>query len=476
MQATKQIVPFFNEYFGVRYALPKLDQVAVPGGIFGAMENWGAIYYNEARLLYDESEPSLRQQQQVYGIIAHEVAHQWFGNLVTMAWWDNLWLNEGFATWMATKTARRFYPDWKVRLRSALWRQEAMTDDARRTTLPIQTPVTDDARAMDVFDSITYSKGEAFIGMLESYLGEEVFRDGIRRYMRAHQYSNTTTADLWHHLSEASGREVAALAGPWTEQPGFPVVKVVQRCANGQAVATLVQERFTLNDPRAARLTWKVPVTLADASGERQTVLLERAPPRLRLPRRGLIPVHGRDGYYPAQYDNLSLSYLARALGRLEASDTPRALADPFALMQAGGLDAGQYLALVDALGDEDDPRIWEHVIEALRFLRELIDAPADQAALDRAMARGPGRAFARVGWSTQPDRGADRALLRRLLVDALGRAGDAATVREAQARFAARESKPIDATLRQALPNVVVRYADDATFEALMRRARSAL
>src|SRR5207249_3646942 len=271
-------------------------------------------------------------------------------------------------------------------------------------------------------------KGEAFIGMLESYLGEEVFRDGIRRYMRAHQYSNTTTADLWHHLSEASAREVAALAAPWTEQPGFPVVKVVQRCANGQALATLVQERFTLNDPRAARLTWKVPVTLADAAGERQTVLLERE------------------------------------LGRLEAADRLRVLADCFALMQAGSMDAGQYLALVDALGDEDDPRIWEHVIAALRFLRELIDAPADQAAFDRAVARVLGKPFARVGWSAQPNESADRALLRRQLVDALGWVGDAATVREAQARFAARESKPIDAALRPALLNVVGRYADEAT------------
>src|SRR5439155_828221 len=238
MQATKQILPFFNEYFGVRYALPKLDQVAVPGGLFGAMEN---------------------------------------------------------------------------------------------------------------FDSITYSKGEAFIGMLESYLGEEVFRDGIRRYMRAHQYSNTTTADLWHHLSEASGREVATLAAPWTEQPGFPVVKVVQRCANGQAVATLVQERFTLNDPRAARLTWKVPVTLADAAGKRQTVLLERESQRLRLARCGLIRVNVGDGYYRVQYDKRSFSHLTRELGRLEASDRLRVLADSFALMQAGGLGAGQYLALVDA-------------------------------------------------------------------------------------------------------------------------------
>jgi aminopeptidase N len=476
MQATKQLVPYFNEYFGVRYTLPKLDQVAVPMGLFGAMENWGALYYNEARFLYDESEPSLRLQQRIYGLIAHELAHQWFGNLVTMAWWDNLWLNEGFATWMATKTSERFNPQWQPRLRGALWRQEAMTDDARRTTHPIQTPVTNDARAMDLFDAITYSKGEAFIGMLESYLGEDAFRDGIRRYVRAHQYSNTTTADLWHHLSEGSGRDVAALAAPWTEQPGFPLVRIEQRCADGAAQVTLWQERFTLNDPLAQRLTWKVPVTLADASGAQHTVLLDGEPQRLRLTSCGVVRANvGHTGYYRVQYDPQSFDLLARELPRLEPSDRLRLLLDSFALMQAGQLDAGRYLALVDGLQGESDPRVWEHVTEALRFLRELIDAPADQASFDAAIAQVLRKPFARVGWETRPVEAADAALVRRLLIDALGRAGDADTVREAQARFATRASKPIDAAVRPALLNVVARHADDATFDALLQWLRSA-
>src|SRR5467141_1694340 len=287
MQATKQIVPFFNEYFGVRYALPKLDQVAVPGGIWGAMENWGAINYNEARLLYDETEPSLRQQQQVYGIIAHEVAHQWFGNLVTMAWWDNLWLNEGFASWMASKSTERFNPLWGMRLRDALWKETALSEDARRTTHPIQTPVENDRRAIDVFDSITYAKGAAVLRMLEGYLGEDAFRAGVQRYLRAHRFSNTTTADFWHHLSGASGQDIGKLVAGWTEQPGYPVVKVSQECEKGSAAVTLAQERFTLNDPGAAPLAWDVPVILADGAGARRTVLLEREPQKLRLERCG---------------------------------------------------------------------------------------------------------------------------------------------------------------------------------------------
>ena len=474
MAATKEILAYMNEYFGVRYTLPKLDQVAVPPGLFGAMENWGAIYYNEGRLLYDESEPSLRQQQRIYGLIAHEIAHMWFGNLVTMAWWDNLWLNEGFANWMATKTAERFNPQWQPRLRTALWRQEAMTDDARRTTHPVQTPVTNDARAMDLFDAITYSKGEAFIGMLESYLGEDVFRDGIRRYLRAHQYSNTTTADLWHHLSEASARDVAALSAPWTEQPGFPLVRVEQRCADGVAEATIWQERFTLNDPLAQRLTWKVPVTLADAAGEQRSVLLDREPQRVQLARCGALRVNvGHAGYYRVEYDPQTFELLARELPRLDPSDRLRLLLDSFALMQAGRLDAGRYLMLVDALQGEPDPRVWEHVTEALRFLRELMDTTADRREFDAATIRVLRKPFARVGWDMRPVESIDDALVRRLLIDALGRAGDPDTVIEAKARFAARESKLIDAAVRPALLNVVARHADDETFDALVQWLR---
>jgi aminopeptidase N len=472
MAATKEILAYMNEYFGVRYTLPKLDQIAVPPGLMGAMENWGAINYNEGRLLYDEAEPSLRQQQRIYGLIAHEIAHMWVGNLVTMAWWDNLWLNEGFANWMATKTAERFQPQWQPRLRTALWRQEAMTDDARRTTHPIQTPVTNDARAMDLFDAITYSKGEAFIGMLESYLGENAFREGIRRYMRAHQYSNTTTADLWHHLSEASGRDVAALAAPWTEQPGFPLVRVEQRCADGVAEATLWQERFTLNDPLAQRLTWKVPVTLVDGTGERHTVLLEREPQRVRLAGCGALRANvGHRGYYRVEYDPQTFDLLARALPRLDAAERLRLLLDSFALMQAGRLDARRYLALVEGLQGESDPRVWEHVTDALRFLRELMDTPADQREFNAAIARVLRKPFARFGWETRPVESIDDALVRRVLIDALGRAGDPDTVHEARKRFA---SKQVDPAVRPAVLNVVARHADDATFDALQQWLRT--
>jgi len=477
MEATKELLHYYNDYFGEAYPLVKLDQIALPGGIGGAMENWGAIAYNEGRFLYDPGGDSLRQKQGVYGIIAHEIAHQWFGNLVTMAWWDNLWLNEGFASWMAGKASARFNPRWGTPLRDALWKDQALSEDARRTTHPIQTPVENDARAMDVFDAVTYAKGAAVLRMLEGYLGEDVFRAGVRGYVRAHRFSNTTTADFWHHLSGASRQDIGKLVAGWTEQPGYPVVKVLQRCENGAAVVTLAQERFTLNDPKAPALTWNVPVILADEAGTRRTALLERDPQELRFGRCGAMLANAGDtGYYRSQYDERNFRLLVPALKRLPASDRLRLLSDTFALVQAGRVDATRYLALVENLGAETDRTIWDHVTGSLRFLSDLIDSPGDQAVFDRYVVRLLDTPFASVGWDARPGEPADAALVRRSLIEALGRAGHEAVVREAQSRFAARAGKPIDAAIRPAVLNVVGRYAGEATYEALLQRMRGAI
>ena len=248
LEATAQILQYYNDYFGVAYPLPKLDQIALPGGFGGAMENWGGITYYESKLLFDPKSSSAETKQDIYEVLAHEMAHQWFGDLVTMAWWDNLWLNEGFASWMGSKCTAHFNPQWEVWLR-----RESPRDPSRR--VGIQQPVATEAEANSAFDDITYKKGQSFLRMLENFLGEDVFRQGIRRYMAAHMYSNTTTADLWNALSEASGKPVGEIAAGWTEQPGFPVVKVKREQAGN---VSLTQERFTVNFTNAPPLEWNV--------------------------------------------------------------------------------------------------------------------------------------------------------------------------------------------------------------------------
>src|SRR5213083_293641 len=266
LESTAQILQYYNDYFGIRYPLPKLDQIAIPGGFGGAMENWGGITYYESALLFDPKKSSAATRQRIYEVIAHETAHQWFGDLVTMAWWDNLWLNEGFASWMGSKCTAHFNPDWEVWLarniqrdparRTGIAKEVAMEADARSTTHAIQQPVANESDANSAFDDITYRKGQSFLRMLESFLGEDVLRDGVRRYIAAHQYSNSTTADLWNALRDASGKPVGEIAAAWTEQPGFPVVMVKR---DGEKVS-LSQERFTINFPNAPALQWKIPL------------------------------------------------------------------------------------------------------------------------------------------------------------------------------------------------------------------------
>src|SRR5438477_668578 len=267
LESTAQILQYYNDYFGVSYPLPKLDQIAIPGGFGGAMENWGGITYYESALLFDPKKSSAATRQRIYEVIAHETAHQWFGDLVTMAWWDNLWLNEGFASWMGSKCTAHFNPQWEVWLekniprdptrRTGISKELEMEGDARSTTHAIQQPVANESDANSAFDDITYRKGQSFLRMLESFLGEAAFRDGIRRYIAAHKYSNSTTADLWNALSEASGKPVGEIAAAWTEQPGFPVV-IMKR--DGEKIS-LSQERFTINFPNAPALEWKIPLT-----------------------------------------------------------------------------------------------------------------------------------------------------------------------------------------------------------------------
>jgi aminopeptidase N len=238
---------------------------------------------------------------------------------------------------------------------------------------------------MDVFDSISYAKGAAVLRMVEGYLGEEVFRSGVQGYVRAHRFSSATTADLWWHLSKASGRDIGKLVSGWTEQPGYPVVVIAGKCENGETLLTLAQQRFKLDDPAAPALTWNVPVILASLSGARRTVLLEHSPQGLRFAGcKAVVANSGDSGYYRVQYDDAAFRRLAADLKTLPALDRLRLLSDTFALVQAGRADVTRYLALVDQLGGETDRSIWDQVIDSLRFLGDLVDKADERAAFDR--------------------------------------------------------------------------------------------
>jgi aminopeptidase N len=480
LESSQQILDYFNDYFGVPYPLPKLDHIAVPGGFGGAMENWGGITYYESRLLFDPERSSAETKQGIYEVIAHETAHMWFGDLVTMAWWDNLWLNEGFASWMGNKCTAKFNPDWEVWLsknvprdptrRHGIGKESAMEGDARSTTHPIQQPIANEAEASSAFDDITYRKGMSFITMLESFLGEEVFRDGIRKYIAAHKLSNTTTADLWSSLSEASGKPVGEIAAAWTEQPGFPVVKVIR---DPKGTITLTQERFTVHFPKAPPLEWKIPLTYSIA-GETGPVSLLMTSKTLDLPN---IPV-GRAvkfnvqgaGNYRVQYDEASWKLLWAELPKLTPADRVNLLSDAWALAQANRAPLSLYLDLLEKLPTKDELAEREQIMHVFDFSNRLLAGESHREQFQKYARSILRPSFEQIGWEPKSGEPTKIALLRGSLVKALGDLNDEQIIAGCRERFQKYLSDPksLAPDLRPHVFAVVGRYADEATWNKL--------
>ncbi len=479
LAASKDLLHYFNEYFGQPYPLPKIDQIAIPGGINGAMENWGAVLYNDAALLYDPRTSPESVKKLSFNVNAHELAHQWFGNLVTMAWWDSLWLNEGFASWMATKATHHFHPEWRPYLAGLAAREYVLDLDARKTTHPIQTPVETEEQAAAAFDAITYEKGQAFLRMLEAYLGEDAFRKGMRAYMAWHQYSNTTSGDLWRALEKASGKPVARLASDWTLQPGYPLISVSQSCENGRRKVTLSQEQFRLDEPPARKRLWNVPLQVGTVEGKAWYVLLDGPTMSFRHGScDGTLVVDPHSvGYFRVQYDPASFEALARQVRRLPDTTRLKLLTDGWSLVSAGKMELQAYLELASRYGDEPRLAVWESILAKLRMLDGLARGEPEQALIRRFIIDFTGAKFARLGWDEKTNESAEDAQLRALLAGARARAGDPEAIAQARQRLARYLDDPasVPPSMLDFVTGIAGRHADSATYEALARRAAQA-
>jgi len=479
LESTAQILQYYNDYFGVRYPLPKLDQIAIPGGFGGAMENWGGITYYESALLFDPKKSSAATRQRIYEVIAHETAHQWFGDLVTMAWWDNLWLNEGFASWMGSKCTAHFNPDWEVWLakniqrdptrRTGIAKEVAMEGDARSTTHAIQQAVANESDANRAFDDITYRKGQSFLRMLESFLGEDVFRGGIRRYIAAHKYSNSTTADLWSALSEASGKPVDEIAAAWTEQPGFPVV-IMKR--DGKKIS-LSQERFAINFPKAPALDWKIPLTwLVVGENKIESRLMTGKIdnlPNIAADRVIKLNANGA-GNYRVQYDESSWKALLGALAKLNVEDRVNLLSDSWALVQANRADVSLYLGLIGKLPRGHELAERDQIVNAFDYINRLLLGNPTRETF-QGYARSILRpTFDELGWAPKKSESPRDSLLRASLIAALGDLNDQEIIAACKKRFEKFVADPdsLAPDLRAAVCSVVGHYADDATWDKL--------
>src|SRR6266699_3779852 len=334
-------VKFFESYFGSKYNLPKLHLIAVPEFAAGAMENWGAITFREIVLLVDK-DSSIRIKKQVAEVIAHEISHQWFGDLVTMKWWDDLWLNESFATFMAYKVVDSAYPQWKI------WQDfvknstgGAMARDALNSTNPIEAKVRSPEEIEELFDEISYGKGASILRMIEAYLGPDKFQKGVSKYLQQFRYSNASGRDLWDHLQQASGLDVSHIMGEWISKIGYPVVKA----SLSQGKLVLEQERFLLSGAREKQI-WPIPVTIT-VDGKTQQLLLDKEKTEVKISNPKSLKLNvDRTGFYRTDYRGSELQALVWA-GELSGLDRYGIANDAWAFLNSSRMSWKEYQDLL---------------------------------------------------------------------------------------------------------------------------------
>lgn len=477
----KRLLAYYNDYFGTPYPLPKLDMIAAPGSsqFFGAMENWGAILYFERTVLLDPKLQTEGQKQDVFNTVAHEMAHQWFGDLVTMSWWNDLWLNEGYASWMASKAADDLNPEWKALTQSlAGARQGAFSLDSRVTTHPIIQHITTVEQISQAFDNITYRKGEAVIRMLEASVGADAFRDGVRRYMAKHAYGNTVTDQLWAEVAAASGKPVVPMMHSFTLQGGVPLIKAgPPRCIGGKTVLSLSQGRFALDAGSRTPQTWIAPVRLSQG-GALTTVTVSGAKPvTASIDGCGPVVVNaGQSAYFRTQYTPAHLAALTKAYATLSLDDQVGIAADSYSLAAGGYQSFDRLFALMEATPVDGSPLLWSYFTDRLGGIDEVMKGSSDHAAYRKRAAAILQPLFARTGWEAKAGEASSVALLRATLIPTLGDLGDPGIVADAS-RYAEASFAPdstVTGAIRESALGIWAYQADEAQWDKLHERART--
>ncbi len=482
LDSAKLILAEYNDYFGTPYPLPKLDNIASPGrsAFFGAMENWGAIYTFEHRMLLDPTISTQADKEDVFTTEAHEMAHQWFGDLVTMSWWDDLWLNEGFASWMEGRTTAKLHPEWNTALSAVGVREGAMSRDAVVTTHPVVQHIETVEQASQAFDSITYSKGESVIRMLEAYVGEDAWREGVRRYMKQHAYGNTVSDDLWRAVEGAAGKPIMQIAHAFTLQPGVPLIRVgAQACTAGHTTVALEQGEFTKDRPDKKALAWRVPV-IAQVVGSSAParMLVTDGKGSLDVPGCGTLVVNaGQSGYFRTLYSAPQLAALKADFAKLAPIDQLGIMNDVWSLGMAGFEPASDYLDLAQAMPTDADPKIWGDIADSLDSLDNYYARdPARQAVLRAFAIARLAPVFERVGWTARDGEPDPVKNLRTNLIATLGALGDAKVIAEARRRYDAptSDAEAMPGALRKVILEVIARHADAAMWERMRAQARA--
>ena len=484
LASAKRILAAYNDYFGTPYPLPKMDMIAGPGSsqFFGAMENWGAIFYFEPALLLDPKFQTEGQKQQVFGTVAHEMAHQWFGDLVTMAWWDDLWLNEGYASWMASKITDDLEPTWhQLSQSTAFDRQGAISRDARAGTHPIVQHVETPDQINQAFDAITYSKGEAVIRMLEGAVGPDSFRAGVRTYMAEHKYGNAVTDQLWSSISAASGSDVSTYMHSFTLQPGVPLIAVSDPVCGtaGQTAINLTQSRFGLDAVSKKPQNWVVPVNVGLVGSNALTKLQVSGgkPTTATIEGCGTPIVNaGQSAYFRTLYTDGHFEKLRSSYGQLKLDDQLGLLADSYGLANSGDAKIERYLALIDTLKPDAHPLVWALATTQMNAIDTVLRGTPEQAAFEAKADRILTPVLAQIGTTARPGEEPSATLLREGLAPALANFGNPAAIADARrvARLNFEHPDQVSAAARGPALSAYAYAATPADWDVIHAKARA--
>lgn len=461
---------FYNKYFDIPYPLPVLDLIAIPDFTSGAMENWGAVTYRESALLVDPEHSSAANKQWVALVIAHELAHQWFGNLVTMEWWTHLWLNEGFASYIEYLAVNQLFPKWDI------WTQFAYNDlgaalhlDSLKNTHPIEIEVHHPDEIGEIFDEVSYSKGASVIRMLANYLGEKNFRNGLRHHLKKHAYGNASTIDLWRSFEKISGKPVEKIMKNWTAQPGYPVVRIIEQ----KNKLLLKQSRFyssPISDKQSTDSTlWQVPVQIMDSKSSRKNYLLTGKQLVIDKPKGSWAKFNiGETGFFRTDYPSQLLADLRDPITqkKLPALDRLGVIRDAFALAEAGHLPTTEALGLTQGYGQEHDYTVWIELASGVDAVESLMFGQPGHEELRGFILNIFSPLAAKIGWSKKPSESHTTTLLRSLALFHAGYYGDKNVLKKVKELFKNRKKVPAD--IRGVVYNLAAHQGSYQEFKAL--------
>jgi len=480
LESAEYILPYYDKYFGIKYPMPKLDMVALPDFEAGAMENFGCITYRETDLLVNEKSGAIPAKKRVAIVVAHEMAHQWFGDMVTMQWWDNIWLNEGFASWMESKPVAKWKPEWDFPQDDAIDLDTTLNLDSQKTTRTIRAKAETPDEINEMFDGIAYGKAGAVLGMVENYLGEETFRQGVHNYLAAHLYANATAEDFWNAQTSTSHKPVDRIMQSFVTQPGVPLLSFSETTRSGVPVA---QSRFFLSGTTSdSTQHWTVPVCLKTGGKPDCTVV---------TPDQKVVPLPqgdaasfffanaGAKGYYRTSYTTPQFkAIVAKVETALSPQERIDLIGDRWALVRSGQGDAGDFMDLVLALRKDPNGLVMGSALDKVKVINARIATDHERDQLAAILRREFSPVYASLGHPVQGE-SYSRQQLRAELMEILGVANDPAVLAEAKDLTdraygpGARKDKDLDPILTVSAISMTAAHGDAALYGKVMAASK---